>query len=328
MVKKITAMIFAAVLISGCSKIFTPSKSDPNPQTKEDTAQMPQTSQARQTANQTVASPDTQTLSGKEYARQTRPAPEITFTSAETEHIRIAHYNPFAGSAIIEIDLEAEARNFCYPYNGKPISRYGMRGRSMHTGLDIKAIPNDTIRSILAGVVRMSKVYSGYGNVVVIRHSNGLESIYGHNSRNLVSPNDIVEAGTPIALAGRTGTATTEHLHFELRVMGEHFNPELMLDAENRTLKAGELLLTNNKGKVYASNSLLAAPTKATADISSANSRKAINTANSIETHTIRKGDTLSKIARQYGTSVKSLCMINNIAENNILRIGQKIKVR
>lgn len=75
----------------------------------------------------------------------------------------------------------------------------------MHTGVDIKAVPNDTIRAAFSGVVRMSKPYSGYGNIIVIRHYNGMETAYAHNSRNLVTVNDVVKAGDPIALAGRTG---------------------------------------------------------------------------------------------------------------------------
>lgn len=105
----------------------------------------------------------------------------------------------------------------------------------MHTGVDIKAVPNDTIRAAFSGVVRMSKPYSGYGNIIVIRHYNGMETAYAHNSRNLVTVNDVVKAGDPIALAGRTGRATTEHLHFEFRVANQALNPSLLLEHRKPT---------------------------------------------------------------------------------------------
>ncbi len=113
----------------------------------------------------------------------------------------------------------------------------------MHTGMDIKAIPNDTIRAAFAGVVRMAKLYSSYGNIVVIRHNNGLESVYAHQSKNLVEVNERVEAGEAIGLAGRTGRATTEHLHFEIRVANEPIDPQLLIDVEHQRLHRAVLFL-------------------------------------------------------------------------------------
>ncbi len=87
----------------------------------------------------------------------------------------------------------------------------------------------------------MSKTYSGYGKVVVIRHINGLETVYSHNCENLVKPGDRVKAGTPIALTGRTGRATTEHLHFEIRINGEHINPNIIFNMKERKLRRQRL---------------------------------------------------------------------------------------
>jgi hypothetical protein len=94
----------------------------------------------------------------------------------------------------------------------------------------------DTIRSAFNGVVRMSKPYSAYGNVVVVRHDFGLETIYSHNFKNLVHCGDTVKAGQPIALTGRTGRASTEHLHFETRVNGQHFDPNIIFNMKEQTL--------------------------------------------------------------------------------------------
>ena len=166
------------------------------------------------------------------------PLPRMTFGETESANVRIpmSLNNPFPPSGELEIPLAELESDFCYPYPGKQISGFGYRGRSMHTGVDIKAVPNDTIRAAFSGVVRMSKPYSGYGNIIVIRHYNGMETAYAHNSRNLVTVNDVVKAGDPIALAGRTGRATTEHLHFEFRVANQALNPSLLLDTENCTL--------------------------------------------------------------------------------------------
>ena len=153
--------------------------------------------------------------------------PEMTFGDLESANVRIPlkYNNPFPSSGELVLPLGEHENEFCYPYSGKLISPFGYRGSRMHTGIDIKAVPNDTVRAALPGVVRMSKYYSGYGNLVLIRHYNGIETVYAHNSKNLVRVNDAVEAGDPIALAGRTGRATTEHVHFEVRIASEPFNP-------------------------------------------------------------------------------------------------------
>ena len=100
------------------------------------------------------------------------------------------------------------------------------------------------------GIVRLAKPYYAYGNVIVVRHYNGLETVYSHNSKNLVKPGDYVKAGQPIALTGRTGRATTEHLHFEVRVNGQHFNPNLVFDLQERKLNNQCLVFTQKGGKI------------------------------------------------------------------------------
>lgn len=159
------------------------------------------------------------------------------FSALETQHVKISDYDPFRGKEYLFYDLPAMESEFRYPCDGKLISNYGMRGRRMHTGVDLKANYGDNIYAAFDGVVRMAKYYSGYGNVVVIRHYNGLETVYSHNSKNKVKVNQAVKAGDVIALAGRTGRATTEHLHFEVRVQGQAFNPNLLIDVTNRKLQ-------------------------------------------------------------------------------------------
>lgn len=140
---------------------------------------------------------------------------KTVFSTMETNHIRVATPGLFSQRELIELPLEdIPDTEYSFPLpGGKVISPYG-RGRGRHSGIDIKTYAKDTIRSAFNGVVRMSKSYSAYGNVVVVRHDFGLETIYSHNFKNLVHCGDTVKAGQPIALTGRTGRASTEHLHF------------------------------------------------------------------------------------------------------------------
>ena len=138
---------------------------------------------------------------------------KTVFSTMETNHIRVATPGLFSQRELIELPLEdIPDTEYSFPLpGGKVISPYG-RGRGRHSGIDIKTYAKDTIRSAFNGVVRMSKPYSAYGNVVVVRHDFGLETIYSHNFKNLVHCGDTVKAGQPIALTGRTGRASTEHL--------------------------------------------------------------------------------------------------------------------
>ena len=159
------------------------------------------------------------------------------FSSMEINHIRVATPGVFTTDKNLLLHLDTlTANEYAFPLPGaKVISPYGTRRG--HSGADLKTCAGDTIRAAFSGVVRMSKPYAAYGNVVVIRHSNGLETIYSHNVKNLVQSGDWVLAGQPVALTGRTGRATTEHLHFETRINGQHFNPDLIFNLKEGTLR-------------------------------------------------------------------------------------------
>ena len=127
---------------------------------------------------------------------------------------------------------------WCYPLPGaKVISPFGGRGGRRHTGVDIKTKANDKILAAFDGEVVFSQKYYGYGNLVRIRHENGLETYYSHNSKNLVKVGDIVKAGDVIALTGQTGRATTPHLHFETRIGGKAVNPAIYFDHEKHAIR-------------------------------------------------------------------------------------------
>ena len=169
-----------------------------------------------------------------------------SFSSMEVNHIRVVTPGLFSQNKSIYLHLDSlKEMGYAFPLpGGKVISAYG--ARKGHSGADIKTCAKDTIRCAFDGVVRMSKPYSAYGNVVVVRHANGLETIYSHNSQNLVHSGDIVKAGQPIGLTGRTGRATTEHLHFETRINGQHFNPNIIFNLKDGTLRKGTIKCTKN----------------------------------------------------------------------------------
>ncbi|MDL2256132.1 M23 family metallopeptidase [Parabacteroides sp. OttesenSCG-928-G06] len=166
----------------------------------------------------------------------------LDFTYHDKNHVRSQDCLLFTRSNTEIIDLAfLSDKDYAFPLPGaKVISPYAGK-RTNHAGIDLKTCANDTIVAAFEGVVRMSKPYAAYGNVVVIRHYNGLETVYSHNSKNLVKPGDVVKAGHPIALTGRTGRATTEHLHFETRINGQHFNPTLVFDFATQTLQPKSL---------------------------------------------------------------------------------------
>ena len=136
---------------------------------------------------------------------------------------------------------------WCYPLPGaKVISAYGARGGRRHTGVDLKTVKNDEIHAAFDGEVVFSGPFAGYGNLVRIRHENGLETYYSHNSKNLVKAGNWVKAGQVIALTGQTGRATTPHLHFETRVNGQAVNPNIYFDHESHTIRQSAFIKKKN----------------------------------------------------------------------------------
>lgn len=204
-----------------------------------------------------------------------------------------------------------DCRNFCYPTESRRItSRFGIRGARFHYGIDLGVKYGDTIRASFSGRVRMVHYdRRGYGRYVVIRHDNGLETLSGHLSRTLVHENDSITAGQPIGLGGNTGRSTGPHLHYEIRFLGNAFNPAKLIDFDNAGLQTetGSYLLTIND--TYSHKPQLEELSRAAY-------------------HRVRSGETLSHIARRYGTTVRRLCALNKIKETSIIRIGQSIRYR
>ena len=178
------------------------------------------------------------------------PKKEIseTFSQYDKRYVSVKDPKLFQENDTEIIDLTAIPENeYSFPLpNGKVISPYGGRRRH-HSGADIKTYAKDTIVSAFDGIVRMARPFAAYGNVIVVRHYNGLETVYSHNFKNFVKPGDRVKAGQPIALTGRTGRATTEHLHFETRINGVHFNPNIVFNMHTHKL-CHRCLICTRKG--------------------------------------------------------------------------------
>ena len=228
-----------------------------------------------------------------------------------------------------------DLRDFCMPTPSRVItSNFGPRWGRRHQGLDIKVYIGDTIRAAFSGKVRMVKYEAkGYGKYVVIRHDNGLETIYGHMSKQLVKENQDVRAGEPIGLGGNTGRSTGSHLHFETRLCGMALNPALMFDFRNQDVTGD--FYTYRK-RTYAREQAVATQLRGAnglngydpADVNSPNMGKSMAKSQRAATrnHKVKRGETLSSIARKHGTSVSALCKLNRIKQSVKLRPGQILK--
>ena len=214
-------------------------------------------------------------------------------------------------------EYKIDLRHFCMPTPSTRItSNYGYRAsfRRQHKGLDIKVYIGDTIRSAFSGKVRIVDYERrGYGNYIVIRHPNGLETIYGHLSKHLVKENQIVKAGEPIGLGGNTGRSTGSHLHFETRFLGQAINPAEMFDFVAQDVTGDYYIFRSNKGKSELAKNETNVRPKPTARPRS-------------KVHRVRSGENLSVIASKCGTTVAKLCKLNGITRTTVLRPGQILK--
>lgn len=218
-----------------------------------------------------------------------------------------ARVNPYGNLFdSLKDDVHIPMAGFRLPHPGYVTSPFGWRRYRMHKGTDIKVQIGDSIRSAWNGQVRIvGWDPRGYGYFVVVRHDNGLETVYGHLSRPIVDEFEKVYAGDVVGLGGNTGRSTGSHLHFEIRYLGEAMDPAKFIDFNTGQLR-------NQEEYVIAIKAMKQARAEQAA----------------MRYHKVRSGDTLSGIARRYGTTVRKLCQLNRIKETKILQIGQKIRVR
>ncbi|MCX7742993.1 MAG: peptidoglycan DD-metalloendopeptidase family protein [Flavobacteriales bacterium] len=245
------------------------------------------------------------------------------------------------------LELVKGEEKFCLPVHGKLWSIF----KKGHHGLDINLQTGDTVRAAFNGKVRYAQYNKGgFGNLVIIRHYNGLETYYAHLSKLHVKANQPVKAGQVIGLGGSTGRSRGPHLHFEVRYKDKPLDPFAFIDYENRSLKSTELELSevvfepwkySTQPTATANSTLSSLYTIARTnepmggeEISENSIISGIETlpkpavTSSAVWHTIKKGDTLYALSLMYKTTVKKICTLNGLKDNCILQIGKKIRIK
>lgn len=256
--------------------------------------------------------------------------------------------NRYAHQASVLPDtFRIDLRGFHMPTTSRVLtSNFGARWGRQHKGLDIKVYIGDTIRAAFSGKVRIVRYEGkGYGKYVVIRHYNGLETIYGHMSKQLVTEEQEVRAGDPIGLGGNTGRSTGSHLHFETRLCGIALNPALMFDFRNQDVvndyyvfrkstynrESAEATRLRGVGGVAVNGDLDIPMARQTYASASTSTQSARTKSTNIKTHSTRfhkvsKGETLSSIAKKRGMTVSAICKLNHIKASTKIRPGQILR--
>ncbi len=234
--------------------------------------------------------------------------------------------------------------DFDMPIRGRVTSHFGMRWGRPHNGIDLDLDTGDAVKAAFKGRVRCSYYSKSYGNIIIIRHYNGLETYYAHLSRRDVRVNEYVEAGQVIGLGGSTGRSTGSHLHFEVRYKGHPINPAQVVNLSTFRLHGHTFIIDRNSSspsnpysnKHYAGGSHWSVETASAGKghyghshyNSSKRSKSKKTSRSSKKYHKVRRGDSLSKIAQRYGTSMRRICSLNGISKRTTLKVGRSLRVR
>ena len=215
---------------------------------------------------------------------------------------------------------------FHCPYQGDvhPRGKFGPRRGRRHQGVDLPLKTGDPIYATFTGRVRLSKYMGGFGNLIVIRHENGIETFYGHLSKRNVEAGDWVNAGDVIGLGGSTGRSTGPHLHYETRYNGFAFDPQWLVNFKTGELRHRLFVLKKKYFNIYSNyeQDFEDEWKNEEDDKREEAERKAM------KWHVIRSGDTLSRIAVNNNTTISEICRLNGISRNTTLKIGRKLRVR
>lgn len=247
-------------------------------------------------------------------------------TEIKSNNWDLINYNPFKEEKVAyPFKITFEDSLFAPPISKDMVvtSRYGWRWRRNHSGIDIDLIKGDNVHTLFTGIVRYARYKYRNGNLVVVRHLNGLETAYSHLSKILVKPNDTVYAGDILGKGGATGNARGSHLHLTINYKGIYIHPEYVLDFDNLKVRSQELWVTKRWTTPYFYSSrrkpdLELLTTEEEAEASLTRERKV---------YIVKKGDTLSRISVRSGVPIHAICELNRIRHNSILRIGQRLVI-
>lgn len=248
---------------------------------------------------------------------------EILYASFDpnTIHYPRINLNKWSEKDTVTLHLVNHARGeefvFPTPSASVPTSHFGARWHRFHYGLDLGLAIGQPIYAAFDGVVRVSVYNGSYGNLIVLRHHNGLETYYAHMSKRIAQVGDTVKAGQTIGLCGSTGHSYGSHLHFEMRYMGAAMNPENVVDVNTRRLKNDILPLTPRS---FAKTGL--------ASITGRDIQNGGKSNRGVSYYRVRKGDTLGSIAQKNHTSIRRLCQLNGLRETSTLSIGKRLRIR
>lgn len=223
--------------------------------------------------------------------------------------------------------IEFNQKTFTHPIDGKIVvtSRFGRRRRGPHRGFDIDLVTGDFVRSVLPGKIRFVGYSRGHGKTVVVRHANDVETVYAHLSAYTVKTNDIIKEGQIIGFGGNTGNSRGSHLHLEVRYKGVCIHPEYVFNFDgSNTINGRELWVTNGwKSPRMHSSYRKSKIEPLKTEIVALDWQK-----NEPKYHKIKRGDTLSQLARSYSLRISEICSMNAISRRSILKIGQIIQIR
>jgi len=252
---------------------------------------------------------------------------DSTTASIKDEYWDTTIYNPYKGVTVkFPFQLKFNDSNYISPISRNKVitSRYGWRNRRAHKGIDIDLITGDSVLSMFDGIVRFAKYNTGHGRTVIVRHYNGLETVYAHLSKYAVKANDTVKQGQLLGKGGTSGNARGSHLHLVINYNGIAINPEYLFDfTENNSIRSTEIWITKKWTRPYIHSSRR--QTKLNLLLTESDAMASLNAKKKV--YVVKRGDTLSKISLRNNVSIASICKTNYIRRNSIIRIGQKLVI-
>ena len=267
---------------------------------------------------------DTKQIKFWDFDRSLIPAKNIYGLSWDSLNVDSPRFDSDRVRFGFLLNLVEEDCDYVHPFEGPVTSGFGWRWSRMHKGIDIDLDIGDPVVAAFDGVVRIAKYnYGGFGNYVLIRHYNGLETLYAHLSESVVERNQTVRAGQIIGYGGSTGRSTGPHLHFETRFLGQPIDPSKIIDFKTYKLLSDQIYLNHTWF-----SPVITAALESSDDEVIAKPRPPKPAAPKKVYHKIKSGDTLYGLSKKYGVSINEICRLNKISRNTTLRIGVTLRIK